>query len=152
MWNTVPAGVTRCGPKVRLRCGYFITCTGVDKDPATGEVIALRCTYDPATRGGDAPDGRKVKATLHWVSAAHAVNAEVRLYDRLFTVEENPRLCGWGAEIVSIAADEAFYDLDGPPVRITTPHVPLPAADVLEDMILPTVDRIAERVRQSLNS
>src|SRR5438034_1249360 len=69
---------------------------------------------------------------------------------RLFTVEENPRLCGWGAEIVSIVADEAFYDLDGPPVRITTPHVPLPAADILEDMILPTVDRIAERVRQSL--
>jgi pyruvate dehydrogenase E1 component beta subunit len=71
---------------------------------------------------------------------------------RLFTVEENPRLCGWGAEIVSIVADEAFYDLDGPPVRITTPHVPLPAADILEDMILPTVERIAERVRQSLQA
>ena len=71
---------------------------------------------------------------------------------RLFTVEENPRLCGWGAEIVSIVADEAFYDLDGPPVRITTPHLPLPAADVLEDMILPNVDRIADRIRQSLNS
>jgi acetoin:2,6-dichlorophenolindophenol oxidoreductase subunit beta len=71
---------------------------------------------------------------------------------RLFTVEENPRLCGWGAEIVSIVADEAFYDLDGPPVRITTPHVPLPAADILEDMILPTVERIAETVRRSLSS
>ena len=71
---------------------------------------------------------------------------------RLFTVEENPRLCGWGAEIVSIAAEEAFYDLDGPPVRITTPHVPLPAADTLEDMILPTVDRVAETVRRSLES
>jgi len=71
---------------------------------------------------------------------------------RLFTVEENPRLCGWGAEIVSIVADEAFYDLDGPPVRITTPHVPLPAADILEDMILPTVDRIAETVRRSLSA
>jgi acetoin:2,6-dichlorophenolindophenol oxidoreductase subunit beta len=71
---------------------------------------------------------------------------------RLFTVEENPRLCGWGAEIVSIVADEAFYDLDGPPVRITTPHVPLPAADALEDMILPTADRIAETVRRSLSS
>jgi pyruvate dehydrogenase E1 component beta subunit len=68
---------------------------------------------------------------------------------RLFTVEENPRLCGWGGEIVSIVAEEAFYDLDGPPVRITTPHVPLPAADTLEDMILPTVDRIAETVRRS---
>ncbi|MGZ9073945.1 MAG: transketolase C-terminal domain-containing protein, partial [Rhodoplanes sp.] len=71
---------------------------------------------------------------------------------RLFTVEENPRLCGWGAEIVSIAAEEAFYDLDGPPVRITTPHVPLPAADTLEDMILPTVERIADTVRRSLGS
>ena len=71
---------------------------------------------------------------------------------RLFTVEENPRLCGWGAEIVSIVADEAFYDLDGPPVRITTPHIPLPAADILEDIALPTVDRIVERVQRSLSS
>ena len=80
------------GREVRLRCAYFITCTGVDKDPATGEIVALRCTYDPATRGGNAPDGRKVKATLHWLSAAHAVDAEVRLYDRLFNVEEPGRL------------------------------------------------------------
>ena len=80
------------GREVRLRCGYFITCTDLVKDPATGEVTELRCTYDPATRGGDAPDGRKVKATLHWVSAAHAVNAEVRLYDRLLTVEEPGRV------------------------------------------------------------
>jgi pyruvate dehydrogenase E1 component beta subunit len=71
---------------------------------------------------------------------------------RLFTVEENPRLCGWGAEIVSIAADEAFYDLDGPPVRITTPHIPLPAADNLEDIVLPTPARIVETVRKSLGS
>jgi glutaminyl-tRNA synthetase len=76
------------GREVRLRCAYFITCTGVVKDPATGEVTELRCSYDPATRGGDAPDGRKVKATLHWVSAARAVTAEVRLYDRLFKSEE----------------------------------------------------------------
>jgi acetoin:2,6-dichlorophenolindophenol oxidoreductase subunit beta len=71
---------------------------------------------------------------------------------RLFTVEENPRLCGWGAEIVSIVADEAFYDLDGPPVRITTPHIPLPSAAELEDAVIPNVDRIAERVRRSLDS
>ncbi len=76
------------GREVRLRCAYFVTCTGVIKDPATGEITELRCTYDPATRGGDAPDGRKVKATLHWVSAAHALDAEVRLYDRLFNVEQ----------------------------------------------------------------
>ncbi len=71
------------GREVRLRCAYFITCTEVVKS-ASGEILELRCTYDPATRGGDSPDGRKVKATLHWVSAAHAGAAEVRLYDRLF--------------------------------------------------------------------
>ncbi len=71
------------GREVRLRYAYFITCREAIKD-AAGEVVELRCTYDPATRGGDSPDGRKVKATLHWVSAAHAVPAEVRLYDHLF--------------------------------------------------------------------
>jgi len=73
------------GREVRLRYAYFITCTGVVKDKKTGEVIELRCAYDPATRGGGAPDGRKVKSTLHWVSAPHAVSAGVRLYDRLFS-------------------------------------------------------------------
>ena len=76
------------GSEVRLRSAYFITCAGVVKDRATGEVVELRCTYDPATRGGDAPDGRKVKATIHWVSAPHAVDAEVRLYDHLFTTPD----------------------------------------------------------------
>jgi pyruvate dehydrogenase E1 component beta subunit len=69
---------------------------------------------------------------------------------RVFTVEENPRVLGWGAEIVSIIADEAFYDLDGPPVRITNPHIPLPAADLLEDMVIPSVDRIVETIRRAL--
>jgi glutaminyl-tRNA synthetase len=77
------------GREVRLRCAYFIKCVGVVKDPKTDEVTELRCTYDPATRGGSSPDGRKVKATLHWVSVAHAVEAEVRLYDRLF-LDEHP--------------------------------------------------------------
>ena len=76
------------GREVRLRGGYFITCTGVVKD-GKGEVVEVHCTYDPATRGGNAPDGRKVKATIHWVSASHAAGAEVRLYDNLFT-KENP--------------------------------------------------------------
>jgi pyruvate dehydrogenase E1 component beta subunit len=71
---------------------------------------------------------------------------------RLFTVEENPRLCGWGAELVSIAAEELFYDLDGPPIRITTPHIPLPSAANLEDQVLPTVERIVSTVRRSLGS
>jgi glutaminyl-tRNA synthetase len=74
------------GREVRLRSAYFITCTGVVKDD-DGNIIELRATYDPATRGGDSPDGRKPKATLHWVSAAHALDAEVRLYDRLFSKE-----------------------------------------------------------------
>jgi glutaminyl-tRNA synthetase len=77
------------GREVRLRYGYFITSTGVVKDDQTGEIVEVHCTYDPATRGGNAPDGRKVKSTIHWVSAAHAVDAEVRLYDHLFT-RENP--------------------------------------------------------------
>jgi glutaminyl-tRNA synthetase len=76
------------GREVRLRGTYFVTCTGAAKD-AGGAITELRCTYDPATRGGDAPDGRKVKSTIHWVSAAHAIDAEVRLYDRLF-LSENP--------------------------------------------------------------
>ena len=73
--------------EVRLRYAYLVTCREVVKN-AAGEVVELRCTYDPASRGGNSPDGRRVKATLHWVSAAHAVPVEVRLYDRLFSVED----------------------------------------------------------------
>jgi len=82
-----PKDFFRLGPgrEVRLRYAYFVKCVGVVKDPQTGQVIELRCTYDPATRGGDSPDGRKVKGTIHWVSAVHAIDAEVRLYDHLFT-------------------------------------------------------------------
>jgi glutaminyl-tRNA synthetase len=76
------------GREVRLRSAYFVKCVGMVKDDR-GDIVELRCTYDPATKGGDAPDGRKMKATLHWVSAAHAVPAEVRLYERLF-LKENP--------------------------------------------------------------
>jgi acetoin:2,6-dichlorophenolindophenol oxidoreductase subunit beta len=75
---------------------------------------------------------------------------EVSKTGRAFTVEENPRLCGWGAEIASLIADECFYDLDGPVVRITTPHIPLPAADALEDLARPSVDRIVDEVRQAM--
>jgi len=79
------------GREVRLRYAYFVTCTSVVKD-ASGDVIEIHCTYDPATRGGNAPDGRRVKSTIHWVSAANAVDAEVRLYDTLFT-HEDPNEC-----------------------------------------------------------
>jgi glutaminyl-tRNA synthetase len=85
-----PKGYYRLSPgrEVRLRYGYFVTCTSVTKNDK-GEVVEVHCTYDPATRGGNAPDGRKVKSTIHWVSAAHAVNAEVRIYENLFS-KENP--------------------------------------------------------------
>ena len=76
------------GREVRLRYGYLITCASVVKDPQTGEVVEVHCTYDPATRGGNTPDGRKVKSTIHWLSAAHAIEGEVRLYDNLFTKED----------------------------------------------------------------
>jgi glutaminyl-tRNA synthetase len=90
------------GREVRLRWAYFLKCNDVVKDPATGEVVELRCTYDPATRGGNAPDGRKVKGTIHWVSAAHALDAEVRLYDHLFSVpepEDVPEGADWKANL-----------------------------------------------------
>ena len=85
-----PRKYHRLGPgrEVRLRYGYYVTCTNFVKDPATGQVTEIHCTYDPATRGGDSPDGRKVKGTIHWVSARHALEAEVRLYDHLFTKED----------------------------------------------------------------
>jgi glutaminyl-tRNA synthetase len=86
------------GREVRLRGAYFVTCTGVEKD-ATGRITELRCTYDPTTRGGDAADGRKVKATLHWVAAATAIEAEVRLYDRLFSVEQPGAERDWQADL-----------------------------------------------------
>jgi glutaminyl-tRNA synthetase len=81
-----PKGFYRLAPgrEVRLRYGYFVTCREVVKD-AAGEVVELRCTYDPATRGGNAPDGRKVRGTIHWVAASHAIPAEIRLYNPLFT-------------------------------------------------------------------
>ncbi len=88
------------GTEVRLRYAYFIKCEEVVKDPATGEATEIHCTYDPATLGGNAPDGRKVKATLHWVSAPHAIQAEVRLYNHLFN-KENPE---------KIAEGETFID------------------------------------------
>jgi acetoin:2,6-dichlorophenolindophenol oxidoreductase subunit beta len=77
---------------------------------------------------------------------------EVTATGRLFTVEENPRLCGWGGEVSSIVSEEIFYDLDGPIVRITTPHIPLPAADALEDLAIPSVERIVSTITKSMNS
>src|SRR5262249_30579915 len=77
------------GREVRLKHAYYITCNRVIKDERTGEVVELHCTYDPESRGGGTPDGHRVQGTLHWVSAQHAIDAEVRLFDRLFKTE-NP--------------------------------------------------------------
>jgi glutaminyl-tRNA synthetase len=99
------------GREVRLRCAYFVTCTEVVKDER-GEIVEVRCTYDPATRGGDAPDGRRVKATLHWVSAAHAVPIQVRLYDRLFSVED-PEVAPEGGTFLDHLNPNSLEIVDG---------------------------------------
>jgi glutaminyl-tRNA synthetase len=99
------------GREVRLRYAYFVTCTDVVKD-GDGNIIELHCTYDPATRGGDAPDGRKVKSTLHWVSAGHALSAEVRLYDHLFT-KENPDEVPEGEDFKSNVNPDSLEVLTG---------------------------------------
>jgi len=96
------------GNEVRLRYAYLVKCTSVEKDDK-GNVVEIHCTYDPATRGGDASDGRKVKSTIHWVSAQHAIKAEVRLYDQLFTVE-NPDV---GEDVDSIINPKSLEVLDG---------------------------------------
>jgi glutaminyl-tRNA synthetase len=94
------------GREVRLRYGYFITCTDVVKNDA-GEIVELRCTYDPATRGGDSPDGRKVQGTIHWVSAPHALDVTLRLYDKLFTIPE-PESVGDGKDFLSVVNPESL--------------------------------------------
>ena len=112
------------GREVRLRYGYFITCKNVVKDPKTGEVTELHCTYDPATRGGDSPDGRKVKATLHWVSAAHAIQAEVRLYDHLFSKEnpnETPCGCDWKSNLNPNSLESVFPAYIEPSIAAAVP-------------------------------
>ena len=100
------------GREVRLRYAYFITCVDVVKNPVTGDVIELRCTYDPETRGGYAPDGRKVRGTIHWVSASHAVDAEVRLYGHLFT-KEFPENVGEGEDFKDAIDDSSLEIVRG---------------------------------------
>jgi len=98
------------GKEVRLRYGYFITCVDFSKDETTGEITEVRCTYDPETRGGSAPDGRKVKGTIHWVSADHCIDAEVRLYDRLFN-KESPDEVDEGQEFTANMNPESLQVL-----------------------------------------
>ncbi|OGO03803.1 MAG: glutamine--tRNA ligase [Chloroflexi bacterium RBG_13_53_26] len=111
------------GREVRLRYAYLITCVGVVKDEHTGEVVELHCTYDPATRGGNTPDGRRVKGTIHWVSAAHALEVDVRLYDRLFMVE-NPSDFTNGDSFENLLNPDSMHILRGyvePSLSGTTP-------------------------------
>ncbi len=100
------------GNSVRLRYGYIVTCTGFDKDPSTGEILAVRCTYDPETRGGNAPDNRKVKGTIHWVSVENAIPLEVRLFDHLFP-SERPMDVPAGIDWVSTVNPASLETLTG---------------------------------------
>jgi glutaminyl-tRNA synthetase len=100
------------GVEVRLRGAYLVRCTGVERDEASGEIRSIRATYDPATRSGNAPDGRKVKATIHWVSAAHALEARVRLYEPLFTAED-PEAIPEGDDFVSTLNPASLETLEG---------------------------------------
>ena len=111
------------GREVRLRYGYFITCTDVIKD-ASGEITELHCTYDPATRGGDAPDGRKVQGTIHWVSASHALDCQVRLYDRLFSIPD-PDAVPEGEDFMSALNPESLVIVQGAKIEpsVAADHV-----------------------------
>jgi len=118
-------------------------------------IVALAAMVPKAMQAAERLEEMDIDATVVDVRSlvpldTRTILGEVRKTGRLFTVEENPRLCGWGAEIASIVADECFDDLDGPIVRITTPHVPLPAADVLEDAAMPSAERIVETVKGSM--
>ena len=119
-------------------------------------VVALALMVPRAVRAAErlAEDGISAEVidlrTLVPLDTATTL-ASVSKTGRLFTVEENPRLCGWGAEVVSIAGEEVFWDLDGPPIRITTPHIPLPAAEALEDMSIPSADRIYQEIKNALD-
>jgi pyruvate/2-oxoglutarate/acetoin dehydrogenase E1 component len=120
-------------------------------------IVALGAMVPRALLAAEELAGSGIDATVVDVRSLVPLDTETILREvaatgRLFSVEENPRLCGWGAELASIVSEEAFYDLDGPIVRITTPHIPLPAADALEDLAIPSVERIVVTVERSMNS
>jgi glutaminyl-tRNA synthetase len=119
-----PGKFFRLGPgrEVRLRYAYLITCTDVVKNPDTGEIVELRCRYDPETRGGTAPDGRKVKGTIHWVSEKHAIKAEIRLYDRLFSVPNPDKADGNWQEKLNPESEQVLADcLIEPSLQLARP-------------------------------
>ena len=124
--------------------------TGEDLTIAALGAMVPRAVEAAARLSGDGVSAEVIDVRSLVPLDTATILGSVRTTNRLFTVEENPRLCGWGAEVASLAAEECFDHLDGPIVRITTPHVPLPAADALEDAAIPTVDRIVQTVRRSL--
>jgi len=124
---------------------------------ADATIVALGAMVPKALLAAEQLSGSGIDATVIDVRSLVPLDTETILREvsatgRMFSVEENPRLCGWGAELASIVSEEAFYDLDGPIVRITTPHIPLPAADALEDLAIPSVERIVATIEKSMNS
>jgi pyruvate/2-oxoglutarate/acetoin dehydrogenase E1 component len=120
-------------------------------------IVALAAMVPKAVAAAEVLAGRGIEATVVDVRSlvpldTQTILREVSATGRMFTVEENPRLCGWGAELVSIVAEECFDDLDGPIVRITTPHIPLPSADALEDMAIPSVERVVSTIEKAMQS
>jgi pyruvate dehydrogenase E1 component beta subunit len=146
------------GVKGEVPDGEHLDRLGVAAVRRTGRdctIVALAAMVPKALAAAQQLEGFGIDASVLDLRSlvpldTQTILGDVRRTGRLFTVEENPRLCGWGAEIASIVADECFDDLDGPIVRITTPHVPLPAADVLEDAAMPSVDRIIETVKGAM--
>jgi acetoin:2,6-dichlorophenolindophenol oxidoreductase subunit beta len=124
---------------------------------ANATIVALGAMVPRALAAAEELAGNGIDCTVVDVRSLVPLDTETILREvsatgRMFSVEENPRLCGWGGELASIVSEEAFYDLDGPIVRITTPHIPLPAADALEDMAIPSVERIVTTIEQAMNS
>ncbi len=124
---------------------------------ADATIVALAAMVPRAVAAAEALAQRGIEAGVIDVRSlvpldTQTILREVAATGRLFTVEENPRLCGWGAEIVSIVAEECFNYLDGPPLRITTPHIPLPSADALEDMAIPSTERIVTVIERAMQS
>jgi len=120
-------------------------------------IVALAAMVPRALAAAEMLAARGIDSTVVDVRSlvpldTQTILREVSATGRMFTVEENPRLCGWGAELVSIVAEECFDDLDGPPLRITTPHIPLPSADALEDLAIPSVERIISTIERAMQS
>jgi pyruvate/2-oxoglutarate/acetoin dehydrogenase E1 component len=146
MKSDVPDGeiVDRLGKAAVVREGSDLTLCALGA--MVPKAVAAAERLDPAGVSAEVVDVRSLVPL-----DVRTILTSVGKTGRLATVEENPRLCGWGAELASIVAEESFYDLDGPIVRITTPHIPLPAADELEDLAIPSVDRIVERIQLTMD-